>query len=434
MDELDDNRLRELQPQQFAPLLASIQRHRNQLDGYEARVLAAADAAQTARSEGDVDLADTHRRHTGASGKNSRRALRRAKALAKHPEVANALGDGDITAEQAELLARAKVPDDTRDELLALSRRSCTDDTRVAVRDAEQAASDETPERKFRRQHRRREAATWTDNEGMWNLRARLDPEAGARVQANLDAEGRRLWQEDKTCRPNQRRTPAQREADALTNLACREARADSPPNHGNATPPMAAEPADHNDSHRTAPTPSRRDRAQPARIQVTVSLDALRHATDEHGATTAGIDLAAATVRRLACEAGILPTVMGASGEVLDLGRERRTVSAAQRRALATRDRGCVWPGCHAPPERCDAHHIRHWVDGGPTDLSNLALLCHRHHQLLHEGGMCLQRGADGSTMISTRNGHIVHRSTLHFPPDQGSESIPLASTGRGA
>ncbi|WP_372470770.1 HNH endonuclease signature motif containing protein [Saccharothrix luteola] len=76
---------------------------------------------------------------------------------------------------------------------------------------------------------------------------------------------------------------------------------------------------------------------------------------------------------------------VLGAGSEVLDLGRTKRTVSVAQRKALHARDRGCAFPGCGRPPKRCDAHHVEHWADGGDTDLDNMVLLCRTHHSLIH-------------------------------------------------
>ena len=71
----------------------------------------------------------------------------------------------------------------------------------------------------------------------------------------------------------------------------------------------------------------------------------------------------------------------------VLDVGRATRVVPTGLRAALEARDRGCVIPGCGAPRRWCDAHHVIHWADGGPTSLANLALLCDRHHTLVHEG-----------------------------------------------
>jgi len=79
----------------------------------------------------------------------------------------------------------------------------------------------------------------------------------------------------------------------------------------------------------------------------------------------------------------------MGTASAPLDLGRTTRLASPAQLLALWHRDRGCTQPGCSVPPTWCHAHHIIHWCDGGPTDLGNLALLCPRHHTMVHERGL---------------------------------------------
>ena len=83
-----------------------------------------------------------------------------------------------------------------------------------------------------------------------------------------------------------------------------------------------------------------------------------------------------------------IIPTVLGTSSEVLDLGRARRLFTPGMLRAMWLRDKGCTIPGCTAPPTWADAHHIIHWVDGGATSLLNGALLCRRHHTLAHQKG----------------------------------------------
>jgi hypothetical protein len=90
-------------------------------------------------------------------------------------------------------------------------------------------------------------------------------------------------------------------------------------------------------------------------------------------------------------------PTLGGAPSQPLNLGRATRVVQPAQRHALAVRDRGGVVPDCDRPLSWCDAHHLQHWVDGGPTNLDNLALLCRAHHRAVHEGGWQLTRGPDG-------------------------------------
>ena len=97
---------------------------------------------------------------------------------------------------------------------------------------------------------------------------------------------------------------------------------------------------------------------------------------------------LAPETVRRMACDATIIPVVLGTDSEVLDLGRAKRLFTPGMLHALWLRDKGCTIPGCGAPPFWTDAHHLVHWADGGPTALTNAALLCGRHHTLAHQRG----------------------------------------------
>jgi hypothetical protein len=103
-------------------------------------------------------------------------------------------------------------------------------------------------------------------------------------------------------------------------------------------------------------------------------------------GSTAAGTMLSPGDVRRLACDADIIPIVLGAAGEVLDVGRAARLYTRGQRRALSHRDRGCTWPGCTSPAAWARAHHVIHWADGGRSDLANAALLCQRHHTHVHD------------------------------------------------
>lgn len=102
-------------------------------------------------------------------------------------------------------------------------------------------------------------------------------------------------------------------------------------------------------------------------------------------------------SVRRIGCDAGVLPAVMNGAGQVLDLGRTQRLWGGAARRAIILRDRGCVFPGCDRPPEYTDIHHIKHWSRGGRTDLTNGALLCGFHHHLIHHGDWQIRMGVDG-------------------------------------
>ena len=110
--------------------------------------------------------------------------------------------------------------------------------------------------------------------------------------------------------------------------------------------------------------------------VVVTVDHDDLRK--DLAGATTTlGEDLDPATVRRLACDADLIPAVLGSGGRVLDVGRAHRLVTAAIWAALVVRDQHWAFPGCRRPPVMCHAHHVVHWVAGGVTSLDNMVLLC---------------------------------------------------------
>ncbi len=129
----------------------------------------------------------------------------------------------------------------------------------------------------------------------------------------------------------------------------------------------------------------------------VTITHDAL--VTGIGAATIDGIDqpISAATARRLACHARILPVVLGGDSQPLDLGQSRRLFSQAQRYAMTIRDRGCIWPGCHEPPGRCEAAHLTAWhqspgLPHGPTDLSNGVLLCRFHHRRLDNDGWTIR------------------------------------------
>jgi Domain of unknown function (DUF222) len=120
--------------------------------------------------------------------------------------------------------------------------------------------------------------------------------------------------------------------------------------------------------------------------LVVTISADQLRDQLGV-GYLPAGGTLPVGTLRRLACDAKIIPLLYGADGLPLDVGRSTRTIPPAMKIALNFRDQGCAAPGCDRPPSWCDGHHVRSWLDGGITALINLMLLCRRHHTMVHQG-----------------------------------------------
>jgi hypothetical protein len=121
--------------------------------------------------------------------------------------------------------------------------------------------------------------------------------------------------------------------------------------------------------------------------VTVTVDLDAIEGRSATRCTTDDAGRLSAETDRRIACDAVVSRVITSGRSEPLEVGRRTRVVSPALRRALVTRDGRCRFPGCDRSPSWCDAHHIRHWANGGATDLSNLVLLCRRHHRAIHHG-----------------------------------------------
>jgi hypothetical protein len=157
--------------------------------------------------------------------------------------------------------------------------------------------------------------------------------------------------------------------------------------------------------------------------VTVTIDLEDLKASTGT-ATLASGATLSAGAVRRVACDSGIIPMVLGSNSEPLDVGTEHRFVTRAIRQALNVRDRGCVI--CSAPPAMSEAHHIIHWADGGPTALTNLALLCKAHHIEVHQGHWNLKfhQGRPQYTRPTW--------STPRPPPHPGS-STPSPSTHPG-
>jgi hypothetical protein len=135
--------------------------------------------------------------------------------------------------------------------------------------------------------------------------------------------------------------------------------------------------------------------------LQVTTTVETLAGIPGAPAGVLEGAGpIAAATVQRIACDANITRVVLGPDSAVLDMGRNHRLPGLKTRRALRVRDGGCAWPGCDRTVSWTAAHHVVHWAQGGPTELTNLVLLCHHHHRRVHEGGWQLARGEDGQML----------------------------------
>lgn len=152
------------------------------------------------------------------------------------------------------------------------------------------------------------------------------------------------------------------------------------------------------------------------AKIQVTIDYQALAGHVTGGGDTATGQRLSPGTIRRLACDAEIIPIVLGGPSQPLDVGLTRRLFTPAQRKAVHLRDKGCTFPGCTMPASWTDLHHVIHWIFGGATDLSNAAALCRRHHVIVHRYGYT-------ATITPT---HV----TWHLPGTPATPTRPLVDT----
>jgi len=135
--------------------------------------------------------------------------------------------------------------------------------------------------------------------------------------------------------------------------------------------------------------------------LQITATLETL---LQHCGAPAADIEfslpISSAAVERLACDCNITRILLDSESRVIDVGRSKRVIQPAQRRALRVRDKTCRWPGCDRPASYTSGHHLVHWIKGGLTDLANLVLLCHRHHWMVHEGKWQLVKTDDGQLL----------------------------------
>ena len=209
-------------------------------------------------------------------------------------------------------------------------------------------------------EERRLQFTVWDD--GSLLISGQLDPIGGAAVRTALEPLAQPMGQGDDRCLEH-------RQADAIVELSLHSLDAGLVPQHASQRP----------------------------HLQVTTTLETLRGL---QGSPAADMEfstpISSTTVQRLACDGNIARVVFGPDSVVVDVGRAVRVVSGATRRALNGRDQHCQWPGCERSASWSAAHHLVHWVQGGATDLSNLILLCHRHHWMVHEGGWKLARSDD--------------------------------------
>ncbi len=215
-----------------------------------------------------------------------------------------------------------------------------------------------------------------TGEGGMVWLRGVLDPEGGAVLRTALEPLAQRNGKDDDRKRDR-------RLGDAVVDLANRSL-----------------------DDGLVAPRGHQRPH-----LQVTTTLETLLQRTGAPaGDLEFSLPISAKAVERLACDCNVTRILLGAASAVIDVGRSRRLISPSQRRALKARDKGCRFPGCDRPATWTSGHHLVHWTRGGPGDLPNLVLLCHRHHWMVHEGRWQLVKTDDGKMLAIPPQLDLTH------------------------
>jgi Domain of unknown function (DUF222)/HNH endonuclease len=337
---------------------------------------------------------------TGSDMGAAREKVRAARALTALPETSASMARGELSFSTVRALTRVATPENEAD-LLELARGCTTAQVERMVRGWKRGTRMEDAEWE-RVHHESRCLSVFPDGDGMYIIKGRLPAEIGVLLMRAIEASSDELYREHRASQGGDHRAnplptasetdtvqeAAQRRADAIGLMAERALAA----GFGAGAAPLSGSRAE--------------------RYQVMLHVDPATLASDRPASDTLsskeieaggsgrsnfedGTRVSAETSRRLSCDAGVVRIERARNGSVLNVGRRTRTIPPALRRALNARDQGCRFPGCGL--RFTDAHHVRHWADGGETSLGNCLLLCKHHHRLVHEGGWTVQWWGDG-------------------------------------
>jgi hypothetical protein len=351
---------------------------------------------------------------TGTSRTDATARVRLARALREMPATAAALAAGEITVAHARALARGLGPRtreafvDAEADLVGHARTLSADELVRAVRYWMELVDPDGPEPDSG------EEASWFScnrlPDGRRALRGELDAAMGAEFEAALREKAEEIFRRDRRhseidpTDPAAGRTPTQRRAEALAELVGLGAAAPASTKRRRPLLTVVIDDltlADIFGPDRRQPTGDSGDPGGAGEPFAGVTHELLD-----------GTVVQLETLRLWSCDAHLCRTVFSAAGEPLDVGREERFATDAQRRLLDVRDGGCAVPGCDRPASWCDAHHIEFWEHGGRTDIDNLVLTCRHHHTRIHAGHLTVTMVdhhprfhlRDGTEVVATR------------------------------
>jgi hypothetical protein len=395
---------------ELADHVRTVRELRTYLDAYEVRcVRRSRELAGQGSAEPPASLLANH---GGQSSKDAANVAERERVASQASSFEDALGDAEVSAGHLDALAVAtKSLDATQletflgyeDRLLAAARTMSVDaftrESRGVARQIVAASTDGAGDAaELDRQRAMSNVKRWVDKTtGMHHSHFELDPVSDAIVWGAIDAQLATIRQADGNAR-----TPWKRmQVDAVIAAVGSGPGVDRIPE-----------------------------------IMVLTDLATIVDGLHANSVceTVDGIPLPVSTVRRLCCDANIIPAVLGSDGEILDVGRAERTANRAQRRALRAMHRTCADRDCTVGFSACRIHHVKWWWrDLGPTDISNMIPLCERHHHLVHEGGWTITMTADRVVTWIRPDGTVHHvGSTIDRAPRGVARSAPRTSAGR--
>jgi hypothetical protein len=343
---------------------ARLRRLADRLEFEWLRVVRAADRSMDWAADDAVSPAAWLRSEIGLAPGHARATVVLARKLEQFPRMAEAFAAGDVSRQYASVLTVAATPErlaalqQLEPELVEAAKALDPRQFRWLVLHACGALDGDDGASEDAAQFARRYVHASQTFEGMVRVDGLLDPDTGETLLCALESHMA-------TDRTDDGRTPAQRRADAFGEIVRHDLACSEPRTHGGRRRgrPQVSVVVDLDELEGRAPAVARRVRAD------------LEHCGQ----------VSPTTLRRLTCDAHVSRVITEGRSEPLDVGRATRTIPPAMWRALVARDGHCQAPGCDRAPGWCEAHHVRHWAQGGATSLENLVLVCWRHHHSIH-------------------------------------------------
>ncbi len=424
--------------------------HADALHYQAMRLLAKFDRRTGWRDTGFSSTAEWLAWRIGIKPNAARERLRTALALEQLPQISEAMRNGELSFTKVRTLTRVATPK-SEPTLLDFARAGSAANLERIVRGWKtlDRKSEVTAEQI---RHRSRRFSAFVDDDGMIVVRGRLDPEVGALFMRAVEAASDALFRNGAEKKGDGGEGGTNGHGGDRLGHRGEDGESGEVGEGGHrVSDAAAAESGTPPDLDETSPEQRRADavgliaerafaagfgngdggevvsgsRAERYQVMLHVDADTLKEDGDlGRSELEDGTRVTAVTSRRIACDSGLVTIAHAPDGEVIGAGRRIRTVNPSIRRALEARDRGCRFPGCGL--RFTEAHHVKHWADGGETTLRNMALLCRTHHRAVHEGGVKVCIDLNGQVVFFTPKG----KTLLGAPPRDwerlGSEPRP--------